>query len=47
MRSSDGSAKAAAGPPFAEQMAAAFEAADRGDYHVALDIWAPLAHARG
>src|SRR5262249_38557809 len=32
-------------PPAAERMAAAYDAAGRGDYAAALDIWTPLAHA--
>ena len=32
-------------PSVAERMAAAYEAAGRGDYAAALAIWTPLAHA--
>lgn len=32
-------------PSVAERMAAAYDAADRGDYETALSIWTPLAHA--
>src|SRR5882724_1131382 len=32
-------------PDLAAQMAGAYEAANRGDYAAALEIWTPLAHA--
>ena len=37
--------KAATEPSVAEQMAAAYEAAGRGNFQAALEIWGPLAHA--
>ena len=35
----------AGGHSIAEQMAAAYDAAARGDYKTALEIWGPLSHA--